>query len=199
MRLVGSDSPSCFEYVLPLRLGVRISSSSSSSGSKRLILAEWPWTLPLSELRGRLRGVRAPERLVRLMGRGGGCISVLLVGRAMPDDMLARELGREMETSDSPLGPLLGSGPKDSLLTPEVLSRGICLEPDCMPRRPWAVLVGVASSLITDELATELGPRFLERIVTEEGIGTPPRPLIEPAGDTLGGVFTRAGSLERAV
>lgn len=54
------------------------------------------------------------------------------------------------------------------------------------------------SSLATDALAVEPGPRFLERIVIVEG--TPPRPLIDPAGDTRGGVFMRgAGSLERAV
>lgn len=56
-------------------------------------------------------------------------MSVLLDGRAIPDDMLARELGRDAEASDS-LGPLLGRGPKESLLTPDVLSRGMCFEPD---------------------------------------------------------------------
>ena len=63
------------------------------------------------------------------MGRGGGCISVLLDGRAIPDEMLARELGRDADASDS-VGPRLGRGPKESLLTPDVLSRGICFEPD---------------------------------------------------------------------
>lgn len=126
------------------------------------------------------------------MGRGGGCISVLLAGRAIPDEILVRELGREASGS-----PLLGSGPKESLLTPEVLSRGMCFEPDWVPRRARALLVGVASSLMTEALAVEPGPRFLERIVTVEG--TPPRPLADPAGDTRGGVFTRAGNLERAV
>lgn len=195
MRLAGA-SPSCLEYVLPRRLGVRMSSSSMSSESKRLMLAECPWTLPLRELRGRLIGVRTPERLARLWGRGGGCISDLLAGRAIPDDMLARELGRDTDASESPLGVLLGSGPKESRPIPEVLSRGMCLEP-CVLRRICGVWVGVVSPLIIGALAVEPVPRFLDRIVTVEGTLLMPR--ADPTGDTRGGVFKRDGSLERAV
>lgn len=197
MRLVGA-SPSCLEYVLPRRLGVRMSSSSMSPGSKRLTLAERPWTLPPSELRGRLIGVRTPERLARLWGRGGGggCISVLLAGRAIPDEMLARELGRDADASESPLGALLGRGPNESRPIPEVLSRGMCLEP-CVLRRICGVWVGVVSPLIIGTLAVEPVARFLDRIVTDEGTLLMPR--ADPTGDTRGGVFKRDGSLERAV
>jgi hypothetical protein len=74
--------------------------------------------------RGRPSGVLAPESDARDMGRGGA-MSVRDGGRAY-ELRLARELG--LLTSDS--GPLLGSGPNDNLLMPDVLSRGAWLGRD---------------------------------------------------------------------
>lgn len=138
-----------------------------------------------------------PERLVRLRGRGGGFISVRLVGRAYPEVILARELGRDIDASESPPGFLLGRGPKESRLTPDVLRRGMCLPAVwVLLRAPWEGLVGVVSSLATEALVTEPVARLLDLIVTVEG--TLPMPLIEDRGDGRGGVLTRAGSLDRA-
>jgi hypothetical protein len=98
------DLGSNFEYML-LRLGVLKSpSSSSSSSSMRLTLAECPWYDPPMDERGRPSGVRAPPSEALDTGRGGA-ISLLDAGRA--DDMLARELG--LLISDS--GFRLGRGP----------------------------------------------------------------------------------------
>lgn len=84
------------------------------------MLAEWPWTEPDIDDRGRPRGVRAPPSEDRDTGRGGA-ISVRDEGRA--DERLARELGRLISES----GPRLGRGPNDSLLTRDSLRRGTWL------------------------------------------------------------------------
>lgn len=132
--------------------------------STREMLAECP-CMPM-ELRGRPRGVRAPEMELRLMGRGGS-ISVRLDGRAY-DEILARELGRDMDASESPCGLRLGRGPKDSLLTPDVLGRDTWREVAPVVAGPRG-LVGVVSSPWTDDEAVEPMVRFLVRIVTVEG------------------------------
>jgi hypothetical protein len=182
----GVTGASSLEHVLRL-LGVRNpagSSSVSSRSARPLTLTEWLWRLPPSELRGRM-GVRALEKLVRLGGRaievrlGGRAIEVRLSGRA-DDDILARELERDMEKSDSALalvGPRLGRGPKDRRLTPDVLSRGMW--------RPG--FVGVPSSpwIDCDELATELGPRL--------------RDLTETLDDTLVGPIELRGDMADGV
>jgi hypothetical protein len=125
------------------------------------------------------------------MGRGGGTMSVLLAGLAN-DDTLARELGRDRDASEStPPGFRFGSGPNDSRLTPDVLSRGTCLDVDAA----W-VLVGVVSSPCTDEDAVEPIVRFRDRIVTLDG--TLWAPCTEDRGDARGGVLTGAGSFDLA-
>lgn len=110
-----TPSSSSLEYV-PRRLGVRNSPSFSSSMSIRLMLRACPVKDPPIDDLGLPRGVRVPESDDREAGR-----SIRDEGLAC-DDTLARELGRERLASDS--GPLLGSGPKDSRLAPDVLSRG---------------------------------------------------------------------------
>ena len=203
-----SPSISRREYV-PRRLGVRnsvLSSSKSASGGPPprrlpLRLTECPCKLPPSELCGRPSGVRAPDRLARLMGRGGGIMSVRLTGRAMPDDMLARELGRDSEASESPAGwPRFGSGPNESRLTPEVLSLGTCFVVAAATPAARA-LVGVVSSPCTDgvpidERPVVVVPRLRERMVTLDG--TLCAPCNDERGEDRGGVLTGAGSLERA-
>jgi hypothetical protein len=157
------------------------------------MLAECP-CMPM-ELRGRPRGVRAPEMELRLMGRGGGIISVLLDGRAY-DEMLARELGRDIDASESPCGLRLGRGPKDSLLTPEVLGRETWRDVAPVVAGPRGLVGVVSSPPWTDEEAVEPTVRFLVRIVTVEG--TLLAPWTEDLGDARGGVLTGAGSLDRA-
>lgn len=100
-------------------------------------------------------------------------MSARLDGRAY-DETLARELGREMDDSESrpALGLRLGRGPNDNLLTPDVLRRGTCLDVVLAEK-----LLGVAeSSPRTDEAVEPVG-RLRERIVTVEG--TLWTPLIE--------------------
>ena len=77
--------------------------------------------------------------------------------------MLALELGRLWLASDS--CARLGSGPKDSRLTPDVLSRGTWLGLDDVDDRS---MVGVVSSPVIDE-ADDAVFRFRERIVTVDG------------------------------
>lgn len=201
MPLVGAGIPltefsaSKREYV-PLLLGVLNSpfSSPSSISMRLLILAERACRLPPKELRGRPRGVRVPDILVRLMGRGGA-ISVRLDGLAY-DEMLARELGRDIVESlcsrPAP-GFRFGSGPKDNRLTPEVLSRGTCLD---LVLAEKLGLDGVVSSTRTDEAVEPLG-RFRERIVTVDGTLWTPR--TDERGEARGGVVTGAGSFDRAL
>jgi hypothetical protein len=131
-------------------------------------------------------GARALEKLVRL---GGRATEVRLSGRA---DELARELGRDMDTSDSALAhvgtPRLGRGPNEIRLTPDVLRRGtwrLCVE----------ATVGVLSSppIDWDELATELGPRWRARIMELDG--RPPGPTELRGDDMADGV---AGSFDLA-
>jgi len=115
-------------------------------------------------------------------------LSLRLAGRAN-DEMLARELGRD-DSESNPPGLRLGSGPKESRLTPEVERRGTCF-PTVPALKLW--LVGVVSSGAAADEATEPVVRFLDRIVTVEG--TIPAPM--PAGEERGGVPTGAGNLER--
>lgn len=122
------------------------------------------------------------------MGRGGA-ISVREDGRAY-DEILARELGRLMSES----GLRFGSGPKDSRLIPEVLSLGTWLG---LGMAELVVLVGVVSSPAMDDEAVDPTVRFLERIVTEEGIVVVLE-LKSVLGEARGGVCVGAGSLERA-
>lgn len=89
-------------------------------------------------------------------------MSVRDKGRAY-DDMLARELGRLWLASDS--GARFGRGPKESLLTPDVLSRGTWLGRDDVEERKF---VGVVSSPARDD-AEDPAVRFRERIVTVDG------------------------------
>lgn len=105
------------------------------------------------------------------------------------DETLARELGRLSESR-----PRFGSGPKDSLLTPEVLSLGTWLGLEDVEDRK---LVGVVSSPATlparDEEAVDPRVRFRERIVTVDGtVGAP-----AVRGEARGGVCVGAGSLDR--
>ena len=73
----------------------------------------------------------------------------------------------------------------------------MCLDVDWPPLLAWEGFVGVVSSPTTDVLVVEfVAVRFLDRMVTVDG--TPFIPLIDKAGDTRGGVLTRAGSLDRA-
>jgi len=157
------------------------------------------------ELRGRTpSGVLVPPIDVRLTGRGGGmsrddapCTSVLLAGRYEVTD--AREEGREASASR---GLRFGSGPKDRRDTPDVDSRGTWLLFEevldeklfVLPVPPMLDLpaVGVASSVPATDDAALPTVRFLDRIVTVEGTGTP-----AVRGDARGGVVTGAGSLER--
>ena len=105
--------------------------------------------------------------------------------------MLARLLGRLISEPESATGPRLGKGPKDRRLTPDVLSRGTCLDCPVVLELKW-LLVGVASSGIVIDDAVEPTVRFLERIVTFVELITDDR------GDARGGVATGPGSLERA-
>jgi hypothetical protein len=100
--------------------------------------------------------------------------------------MLARELGLLLSAS----GARFGSGPKDSLLTPEVLSLGTWPDFDVEERK----FVGVVSSPACDE-AVEPAARLRERIVTVEG--TPPPSFAADLGDARGGVFAGPGSFDR--
>lgn len=96
-----------------------------------------------------------------------------------------------------PPGCRLGSGPKDNLETPELLSRGTCFvvpAPVVLLRK----FAGAASSfappalLEATEDAADPPVRFRLRTVTEDGMA------IEDLGDARGGVVMGAGSLERA-
>lgn len=111
-----------------------------------------------------------------------------LDGRAY--DVLARELGREIDSSWPALGFRLGRGPNDNLLTPDVLRRGTCFDVVLAEK-----LDGVSSPR-TEEAVEPVG-RLRERIVTVEG--TLWTPLTEDRGDARGGVVTGAGSFDRAL
>jgi hypothetical protein len=103
-----------------------------------------------------------------------------------------------MECSESAPGFLFGSGPNDSRLIPDVLSLGICFVVLVVDARfPCTGLVGVVSSPTVEpavELAIDAGPRFLDRIVTVEGMPS----FMDGRGEERGGVATGAGSLDRA-
>lgn len=145
-----------------------------------LTLIEYPWKLfpKLALLIGLPNGVYAPPAL--LPGRGGAIMlswypSARLIGRAKLE-LLARLLGRLISDTES-FGPRFGRGPgpKDNLLTPELLSRGRCL-PLTLRLKPCPV--GVESSgavvlVLTDD--TDPGPLLRVRIVTLLLPSTDPR------------------------
>lgn len=107
-------------------------------------------------------GVRVPVRDVRETGRGIMSPAVREGGRAY-DEMLARELGLLISDSGP---PRFGSGPNDSRLTPDVLSRGTWLPFDVAE---FWLLVGVVSSPATEDVVEPI-VRLRERIVTVEGM-----------------------------
>lgn len=89
------------------------------------------------------------------------------------------------------MGPRFGRGPKDSLLTPDILSRGRCLPPLVLLLKPLPVGVASSGVVLVAVDDTDDTPRLRVLIVTLLLLAT-------DLGEARGGVTVGAGSLERA-
>lgn len=89
------------------------------------------------------------------------------------------------------MGPRFGRGPKDSLLTPDILSRGRCRPPLVLLLKPLPVGVASSGVVLVAVDDTDDTPRLRVLIVTLLLLAT-------DLGEARGGVTVGAGSFERA-
>lgn len=89
------------------------------------------------------------------------------------------------------MGPRFGRGPKDSLLTPDILSRGRRRPPLVLLLKPLPVGVASSGVVLVAVDDTDDTPRLRVLIVTLLLLAT-------DLGEARGGVTVGAGSFERA-